>query len=261
MNSWNDLIAAAGSFGGWLALLPLVLLGINLLLKNKLYKGRERIYKILNSILVLAVVAVLLLLANSIISTADRRIMESATVTTESTGTETLIAYNFEHGSLYARVSALNVAADADAQGQLWGNFSVEILNRWNRALKIRDMQAITRGTGKTLQGFDFTFERAAIGPGQDYPFSGRVRVSPELFNDVVRKYDMALRVVTDGGSIELPFTVYTLDAAAALAAGLITTNQVSFGDSVGVIDFLNCEQSSAEDVCEQVLQQMGAAQ
>jgi hypothetical protein len=27
----------------------------------------------------------------------------------------------------------------------------------------------------------------------------------------------------------------------------------------VGMIDFLNCEQSSAEDVCEQVLEQMGA--
>jgi hypothetical protein len=259
MNSWNDLIATAGSLGGWVALLPPVLLGLNLLLKNKLYKGRERIYKILNSLLVLAVVAALLLLANSIINTADRRIMESAKVTTESTGTETLTAYNFEHGVLYGRLGALNVTADTELEGRLAGAFNAELMNRWNRALKIRDMQAVTRGSGKTLREFDFSFERTTVGPGQDYAFSGSVRVAPELFNEVVRKYDMALRVVTDGGSIELPFTVYTLDVAAALAAGLITTNQVSFGDSVGMIDFLNCEQNSAEDVCEQVLEQMGA--
>lgn len=217
-------------------------------------------WKILNSILVFAFVLAVLWLGSILIRTADERTAEYTGLSTESTGTESVTTYRFDDGVLIGRVSPLSVGADDDAGNSLEGRFSALLVNQWDRSIKVRGMKAISRGTGETLRKFDFSFEKATVAPGQQYTFSGAVPVSPEFFNTKVRKYDVALRIATSEGALDLPLEIYTLEVEPAMAAGVLKTNHVSFGEAEGTINFMNCEQASPEQFCEEMLERMGAA-
>lgn len=215
--------------------------------------------KIVNSVLVLAFIATVLGAGAVLVRKADQRMAEYIRLITHSTGTESVTTYSFDDGELIGRVSALGVGADDGAQHRLQGSFKASLVNRRSRPLRIRGMQAVTRGTGEALSEFRFSFEKTQVPAGQQYMFAGAVPVSSEFFNRIIRKYDVALRVTTDIGAILLPVEIYTLEVEPALAAGLLSTNQVSFGEAEGIINFLTCEQSSPEQLCEQVLKRMGA--
>lgn len=215
-----------------------------------------KVRKVFNSILVLAFMAAVFALAAGLIRNSDERMLEQAAATVESTGTETVTTYSFEGGSLVGQVSALAVGG---AEPGLQGRFDAALGNGLKREIKLRGVEAVTRGTRKSLKEFQFSFKKTTLAPGQRYAFGGTVPVSTEFFKKAIRKYDVALRVVTDVGVLELPLGIYTLEVEPALKTGLLQTNQVVVGDSQGIINFLNCEQASAEEVCEPMLEQMGA--
>ncbi|HEX5057536.1 MAG TPA: hypothetical protein VFX02_13700 [Gammaproteobacteria bacterium] len=215
-----------------------------------------KIRKILNSLLVFGFVLAVLVVARLVIERADQGVLRQARMNTHSTGTESITTYGMEDGALSGRVSALGIGADPAARNVLQARFKAVLNNGLRRPVQIRGMRAVTRG-GKSLRQFDFSFEKAVLAPGQDYAFSGAGAADAEFFNEIVRNYDMALRVQTDIGELELPLFIYTLEVETALAAGLLKTNQVSLGEAQGIIHFLNCEQASADRVCEPALKQM----
>jgi hypothetical protein len=217
-----------------------------------------KIRKTLGSLLVLGFMLGMFGLARLAVKDADQGIAQQAAVNTQSTGTESITAYVFENGTLTGRVSALGIGADPAVHDSLQARFKAVLNNGLRRPVKIKGIQAVTRD-GKSLRQFDFSFEKVELAPGQDYAFSGAGAAGAEFFKEIVRKYDMALRVQTDIGELELPLFIYTLEVEAALAAGLLKTNLVSLGEARGVIHFLNCQQVSADQVCEPMLQQMGA--
>jgi hypothetical protein len=219
-----------------------------------------KIRKLVNSVLVIAFMAAVFGVAGVLIRKADEQMVAHKGISTESTGTESVITYSFENGSLIARLAALGVAADPVSQDRLQGGFGGSLINRRSGAIILRDIRAVSRGTGETLRKFRFSFEPGTLAPGYQYAFSGTVPVSPEFFNTSIRSYDVALRIVTDAGVIEVPLDIYSLEVEPAIAAGLLTTNQVTMGDSQGAINFMNCERGSAAEVCEPILQQMGLA-
>lgn len=218
--------------------------------------GRARLRKAAYTLLVVAFMLAVFRLGYLIVERSDERIAEHAHLATESAGTESITTYGFDDGALTGRLSALGVAA---AGNGLRASFDGTLANRLERPIRIRGMQAVTRD-GRSLDEFRFSFEKARVDAGHDYVFSGHAAVSPEFFNRIIRPYDVALRIATDIGALELPFQVYTLEVEPALAAGLLKTNRVRFGEAEGIISFLNCEQVSAHEVCEPMLEQMTAA-
>jgi hypothetical protein len=216
-----------------------------------------RLWKILNSLFVLGFLLALLGVALHVIEKADRGIVPQAAVNTRATGTETITTYGFGNGTLTGHVSALGIGADTSARDSLQARFKAVLNNGLRQPLQIRDMRAVTRG-GRHLRQFDFSFEKTELAPGHDYSFAGTAAADVEFFNEIVRKFDLALRVQTDIGELELPFMTYTLEVEAALATGLIKTNRVSLGEAQGIIHFLNCKQASVMEVCEPMLKQMG---
>ncbi|HEY3487229.1 MAG TPA: hypothetical protein VGL10_04125 [Gammaproteobacteria bacterium] len=263
MQGWGEIITAASSFWGLMALLLLVFLTINMtVLKNsRLYSrlGQQKTYKIVNSVIVFTFVIAVLLIINVLIKTAGEQAIKYTEVVTQSNKQESVTTYKFAEGAVIGRVSALNIGADDLMENVLQGKFTGSITNLWDRAIAIRDLRAVSGGSGEELSGFSFQFEQAAIKPEQQYAFSGTVRMSDELFNGVIRRYDLRFQVITNAGSIELPLEIYNLEVAPALAAGLVKTNRVTIGDSEGTISFLNCEKASPQNLCGQVLEQMGA--
>jgi hypothetical protein len=217
-----------------------------------------KLRKILNSLLVLGFLLAMLGVAQRVIERADQGIVQQATVNTRSAGTESITTFHFGNGTLTGRVSALDIGADAEARDSLQARFKAALINGLQQPVKIQDVQAVTRG-GRSLRQFDFSFEKAELAPGQNYTFAGAGSADAEFFNGIVRKFDMALQVKTDIGELELPLITYTLEVEPALAAGLLKTNRVSLDEAQGIIHFLNCEQASAGQVCEPVLEQMGA--
>lgn len=223
--------------------------------------GRARLRKAAYSLLVIVFMLAVFRLGYMIVERSDQRLAQHAQPATEPAGTESITTYRFDNGTLAGRLSALGVGApEGDARDGLRASFTGTLANRLDRAVKIRGMQAIARGDGRSLDEFRFTFKKAKVDAGQDYVFSGETPVSPEFFNRIIRRYDMALRIATDMGALELPFQAYTLEVEPALAAGLLKTNRVRFGEAEGIISFLNCEQVSAHEVCEPMLEQMTAA-
>lgn len=224
--------------------------------------GRTRIRKTAYTLLVIVFMLAIFRLGYLLVERSDERIAEPASLTTESTGTESITTFRFEDGTLTGRLSALSVGAAEDgARGKaLTARFDGALVNRLGRAIRIRDVQAVTRDGARNLDEFRISFEKARVDAGANYVFSGAAPVSAEFFNGVVRRYDMTLRIATDIGALEMPLQVYTLEVESALAAGLLKTNQVRFGDAVGIINFLNCEQVSAHEVCEPMLEQMAVA-
>lgn len=217
-----------------------------------------KVRKTVNSILVLGVVAAVLALAAGLIRKSDERVAEHGGMNTASTATESLTTFSFPEGSVIGRVGALGVGADAAKPNGLEGRIDGALTNRLNHPLRIRDVEAVTRGTGESLRQFRFSFEKATLEPGQRAVFAGAVAVSAEFFNQRIRGYDVMLRVVTDIGAFELPLENYTLEVEPAIAAGLLRTNHVRFGEAEGMIHFLSCDQASAREVCEPMLEQMG---
>ncbi len=217
-----------------------------------------KIRKLVNSVLVVAFMAAIFGVATVFIKRADERMVEYTGLATESNGTESVTTYSFGDGSLSGRLSALGVGADQDSRNRLRGEFSGVLINRRSGALKLRGLRAVSRGTGKTLRKFHFVFEPVTLNPGQQYGFSGTVPVSTEFFNTVIHGYDAVLRISTDAGAVDLPLEIYSLEVDPAIAAGLLTTNQVTIGDSHGIINFMNCERASAAEVCDPLLERMG---
>jgi hypothetical protein len=196
---------------------------------------RKGVYTMLIVVFMLAVFR----LAQLIVKRADERPAENAEQAVESTGTQSITTYGFEDGELVIRLGALGVAA-ADEAGQLRAEFKGALTNRLARALRVRDMEAVTRG-GESLRRFRLSFEKTTLSVGQDYAFSGTAPVDAVFFNEIIRKHNLILRIATDAGPLEAPLQVYTLEVAPALAAGLLKTNRVRFGDAEGMINFLNC--------------------
>jgi hypothetical protein len=216
---------------------------------------RKGVYTLLIIVFMLAVFR----LAQLIVKRADERPAENAEQAVESTGTQSITTYGFEGGEVVIRLGALGVAAsDGEGAGQLRAEFKGALANRLDRPIRVRDMEAVTRG-GESLRRFRLSFEKTTVSAGQDYAFSGTAPVDAGFFNGVIRGHDLVLRIATDAGALEAPLQVYTLEVAPALAAGLLKTNRVRFGDAEGMINFLNCEQASAQEVCEPMLRQMGA--
>jgi hypothetical protein len=218
-----------------------------------------RLRKTLNSILVLALMAAVLALAAGLIRESGKRVVVPGGTNSGLAPTGAALTYDFAGGSVIGRLGALAVGADTGVSDGLRGHIDGELTNRLSHALKIRNVEAFSRATGDVLRQFRFRFEKTAVAPGQRFAFAGAVPVPPDFFNRAVRRYDLVLRVVTDIGAFELPLETYTLDVEPAIAAGLLTGNQVRLGEAEGMIHFLHCEQVSAHEVCEPMLRQMGA--